>query len=124
MKIKGIAWGGTKTSKYEASAKFFKDVLGLTPKNTEVDVTVFQLPNGDLFEVIGPTQAVELNELVSGPKIDFLVDDVAAARAEMEKQGVQFFGPVYNSSEQSWTNFMGPDGYLYGLTDLHSHPAH
>ena len=124
VKIKGIAWGGSKTDKYEVTAKFFKDTLDFPVLSTENDVTIFRLPNGDIFEAVGPTQAVELNEHVSGPKVDFLVDDVHTARKELEQLGVKFLGPVYENPDQSWTHFWAPDGYLYGLTDMHGHPAH
>lgn len=126
VKIKGIAWAGTKVDKdkYEATAKFFKDILGFKAVRTEEDVTIFQLPNSDLFEAIGPTQAPELNDFVVGPKVDFLVDDVRSARSELEKLGVKFEGPIYEGTDQSWTHFFAPDGHLYGLTDMHGHPAH
>ena len=124
IRIKGIAWAGTKTDKYEETAKFFTEILGFTVLRSDKDITVYRLPNADLFEAIGPTQAVELNDIVSGPKVDFLVDDVRATRSEMEELGVIFEGPVYDGPYQSWTNFYGADGYLYGLTDMHGHPAH
>jgi catechol 2,3-dioxygenase-like lactoylglutathione lyase family enzyme len=124
IKIKGIAWAGTKTDNYEETAKFFKDVLGFKVLRSDKDITVYRLPNDDVFEVIGPTQAVELNELVKGPKVDFLVDDVRETRREMEQSGVKFEGPVYDGPIQSWTNFHADDGHLYGLTDMHGHPDH
>jgi len=126
IKIKGICWGGTKVSEdqYEATAKFFKEVMGFKPYCVLDGVTIFKLPNGDLFESISPRQAVELNGIVSGPKIDFLVDDVAETRREMEKLGVKFEGPILRNPDQSWTNFWAPDDHLYGLTDMLGHPDH
>lgn len=121
-KIKGIAWAGTKTDKYEKTAKFFKEILGLKPVREEKDITVFQLPNGDLFEVIGPTQGTSLGDLVSGPKVDFLVDNAREVRRELEELGVPFHGPLFGDEVQSWTHFFAPDGYLYGLTDMPDHP--
>jgi hypothetical protein len=125
VKIKGIAWAGTKLDKekYEQTSKFFKDMLGFTPQRALDGLTIFELPNGDYFEVIGPNQAVELNGLVTGPKVDFLVDDVREAREELEKMGLKFEGPIYEAADQNWTHFWAPDGYLYGLTDMHAHPA-
>jgi len=125
VKIKGIAWAGTKLEKdqYEKTAIFFRDVLGFKVQRLLDGLTIFELPNGDLFEVIGPDQAPELNGKVSGPKIDFLVDDVREARAELEKLGLRFEGVVLDAPDQSWTHFFAPDGHLYGLTDMHDHPA-
>ena len=124
VKIKGIVWAGTKVEqdKYQATADFFRDVLGFKPQRTFDGLTIFELPNGDLFEVIGPDHAVELNGVVSGPKVDFLVEDVREARRELEEQGMQFEGDVIDAEDQSWAHFFAPDGHLFGLSDMHGHP--
>jgi len=126
VRIKGICWGGTKVSEeqYEATAKFFTEVMGFKPYCVQDGAVIFQLPNSDIFETVSPRQAVELNGIVSGPKIDFLVYDVAETRREMEKLGVKFEGPIQSNSDQSWTHFWAPDGHLYGLTDMLGHPDH
>jgi hypothetical protein len=125
MKIKAIGWGGTKVSREEHAeiSAFFKDVMGFPVISVDEDIIIFRLPSGDIFEVIGPTQATELNDLIDGPKMDFLVDDVHAARKELEARGVEFVTPVLTGSSFSWTNFRGPDGNIYGLTDDPDHPA-
>jgi len=125
-RIKGIAWGGTRVDKdkYEATVKFFKDVIGFEVTVSDKDVTIYKLPNGDAFEILRPRQAVEQNNLVSGPKIDFLVDNVAETRKEMEKLGVKFEGSIQHNAYNNYTSFWAPDGYLYGLTDWLNHPGH
>lgn len=119
MTVKGITWVGTRTKNIEGMTKFCIEQLGLKPVTLEPEKSIFALPNGDLFEIMAPSVSLrqpELEELAC-PKADFLVDDVVAMRAEMEKMGVEFVGPVYSSRKHSWTNFRAPDGHIYGLTD-------
>lgn len=123
MKIQGIVWAGTKTKNYEGTVAFFRDVLGIQVREAVPDVTVFEFPNGDLFEVIGPSQAPEM-DVVTGPKVDFLVTDVDEAVAELSAKGCKFVGPVYRATIQNWANYYAPDGNLYGITDLFIHPLH
>ena len=53
---------------------------------------------------------------------EFLVGDVAAARAELEALGAEPLGPVHHADDgNSWAHFRAPDGHVYGLT---SHPGH
>ena len=83
----------------------------------------FELPNGDVFEIVAPG-VVGLPDWEC-PKIDFLVEDVAAARAEMEAKGVEFVRPIESTPEVGfvWTHFRAPDGHLYGLTSIEGHPG-
>ncbi len=125
MSILGIAWAGFKTTaeNFDDMVAFYRDILGFRICYEDKDVVTFKLPNGDLFEVIGPTQAVELNDMV-GLKVDFLVDNVDETVAELEKKGVKFDTSVFHASDQNWINFVGPNGCYFGFTDLFAHPGH
>jgi len=53
----------------------------------------------------------------TGPVAGFLVEDVEGARAELEKAGISFIGPVHRYDEHSaWSHFVGPDGNVYEIT--------
>lgn len=124
MKIKGIAWAGTKTKKYDETVAFFRNILGLRIRESIADLTVFEFPNGDLFEVIGPGLAPEM-EILTGPKVDFFVDDVPATVSELKAKGFKIEGSIYSTPGiQNWANFYSPDGNMYGITDLKTHPLH
>jgi len=123
MRIKGIVWAGTKTVKYDETVAFFVDTLELKIHETSPDLTVFRLPNGDIFEVIGPKLSPEM-DVLTGPKVDFLVENVDCAVAELENKGCKLQGKIYRSDTQNWANFLAPDGNMYGITDLSSHPLH
>jgi len=121
MKIKGIAWAGTKTEKYNETRTFFKDVLNLNVVEDKGIVTIFELPNGDIFEVLSPEGAPEIGH-PKGCKVDFLVEDVFQSVEELKAAGCETTGPVYSEYTQDWTNFQGPDGNLYGFTNMKFHP--
>src|SRR4026208_666749 len=122
MRIKGIVWLGTRTADFEQMTDFCRDLLGLSQRTIEPGFAVFELPNGDLFDVFGPEQS--FNTFMTPPGAGFLVDDILAARAEMEAKGIEFIGPIEGESDDyKWTHFRAPDGFVYELTYSAAHPA-
>jgi hypothetical protein len=122
MKIKGIVWLGTYTDRFDQMTSFCRDLLGLSQRSLEPGMAVFEMPNGDVFEVFGPELSTE--DFMQHPVAGFLVDDIAAARMEMEAQGIEFLGPIQGDSDDyKWTHFRAPDGFVYELTYSTAHPA-
>ena len=122
MKVKGIVWLGTRTSNFDAMLHMYRDVMGLPITHEEPGFVVMELPNGDLVEVFGEDSPY--NTFFTHPVAGFLVDDIAAARAEMESQGIEFIGPIEGEENgYSWTHFRAPDGYIYELTYSPNHSA-
>jgi len=116
MKMKGLAWMGTRTGEFEATSSFFRDTLGLEVSHEEPDFAVYRLPNGDAVEVFGPSDRTH-EHFEIGPVVGFLVDDIEEARSELEADGIQFMGPVHTADDGgSWSHFRGPDGNVYELT--------
>lgn len=119
MELKGIAWLGSRTQKFDEMVAFCSEKLGLKQVLTKPNMAVFLMPNGDVFEIMAPQIDASQPELekMECPKAEFLVDDVHQTRQEMEAIGIEFVGPVYVAEKHAWTNFRAPDGHLYGLTD-------
>jgi hypothetical protein len=67
---------------------FCRDLLGLTQTLLEPGFAVFDLPNGDQLEIFGPAEST--NTFITHPVARFLVDDIVAARSEMEAKGIEF----------------------------------
>jgi len=112
--IKGLKWLGVRTPHFEAMAGFCRDVLGLTTLSHGSDCVDFELPNGDRVEIFAPSFATE--EPLDVPVVGFLVDDVRAARRELEGRGVEFIGPVHEGASLAWSYFRAPDGHMYEIT--------
>lgn len=122
MKIKGIVWLGTRTDRFEEMTAFCRNLMGLSQRMLEPGFAVFELPNGDLFEVFGADQS--MNAFMEHPVAGFLVDDIVAARAEMENSGIEFLGPIEGETDDyKWTHFRAPDGFVYELTYSTAHPS-
>ena len=82
MKIKAIVWLGTRTSNFEAMVNLYQNIMGLDLVHQEPGFVVLDLPNGDRVEVFGNESSY--NTFFTNPVAGFLVDDIHAARLEME----------------------------------------
>jgi hypothetical protein len=68
-----------------------------------------------LQELLGASKARQVAPLATeSRRSESQVDDVRAARKEIESHGVEFVTDV-NGNSEAWTYFRGPDGYLYEL---------
>jgi catechol 2,3-dioxygenase-like lactoylglutathione lyase family enzyme len=115
MKIKGLVWLGTRTSNFDAMVNLYQNIMGLEITHQEPGFVVIDLPNGDRVEVFG--EASSYNTFFTNPVAGFLVDDISAARAEMESQGIEFIGPTEIVEDgYAWAHFRAPDGFIYELT--------
>ena len=116
MKARELVWLGTRTRNFDETVRFFGHTRGLRKSYEEPDFTVFRLPNGDTVEVFGPGDTGH-EHFDTGPVAGFLVDDVRAARAELEAGGIPFLSPLHESDDgAAWSHFRGPDGNVYEIT--------
>jgi hypothetical protein len=121
MKIKGIVWLGARTDRFDEMTDFCRDLLGLSQTLLEPGFAVFDMPNGDRLEIFGPQGSY--NTFFTHPVAGFLVDDIEAARAELEAKGIEFLGPIQGDKNYKWTHFRAPDGFVYELTYSTTHPS-
>ena len=116
MKVRKIAFVGTRTDRPQEMADLFERVLGLEPTHAGDDMWAYRLPDGGIAEVFGPS----LNDhFTTGPVTEFLVDDVEAATEELREAGVEIvFGPARSKKAGlTWAHFRAPDGNLYGVIE-------
>ena len=116
MKVRSIRWLGTPTDRFAETVAFARDILGLRLQLEQEDFAVFELENGDTFEVFGPKGIADGHEFMVAPVAGFEVDDVVAARREMEAKGIRFIGEVHHGASSAWSHFYGPDGHVYEIT--------
>ena len=115
MKFKGFVWLGTGAPNFDAMVNLYQNIMGLEITHQEPGFVVMDLPNGDRVEVFG--EASSYNTFFTNPVAGFLVDDISAARAEMESQGIEFIGPTEIVEDgYAWAHFRAPDGFIYELT--------
>ena len=116
MQVTRIGWAGTRTGDYSAMVEFLTAVLGLTLAHEAPDFAVLDLPSGDTFEVFGPSDQDHLY-FTSGPVVGFVVEDLPAAVAELERAGVELLGGDVDDRGEGWRHFRAPDGNVYELTN-------
>jgi glyoxylase I family protein len=116
MQIKGITFVGTRTGARSAMGTFVRDVLGLAPTTVDgADAEMFALPDGSTFAVTSPDGP-------DGPDdtertVGFLVEDIAAAAAELKASGVTVDEEIAETTTQRYLHFRAPDGRLYELVE-------
>jgi len=121
MKVKGLIWLGTRTSRFDEMLNLYHNVMGISVTHQEPGFVVMDLPNGDRVELFGDESAY--NTFFTHPVVGFLVEDIIAARAEMESQGIEFIGPIETTDDgNAWSHFRAPDGFIYELTYSPEHP--
>src|SRR5436190_15450350 len=105
VEVRGIAWLGTRTARFDEMTAFAENVLGLEPKLREEGMVMYQLPRGDLFEVFAPNDPGGGHP--AGVAGGFLVDDADVAVAELRAHGVEVTH-VESAGEYRWAYFRAP----------------
>jgi catechol 2,3-dioxygenase-like lactoylglutathione lyase family enzyme len=113
MRVLGYTWVGVRTANLNSTARFFADVLGLPIIHEGKGLVQFELPSGQVFEVFGAEN--RYYHLHVCPIVGFQVENVRAAKKELESQGTEFVTEVYGDDLEAWAYFRGPDGYLYEI---------
>ena len=125
VNVRRLAWLGTRTERFEDTAAFFRDVLGLSLKHEAPGFAMFQLPEAenDYVEVFAHDYP-EFSFFPNGLVVGLLVDDLAEARAEMEAAGAEVIDdPRWPEATRlpespggySWFHVLGPDGNVYAV---------
>jgi predicted enzyme related to lactoylglutathione lyase len=117
--VTGVDFVSVPTTDLEAAMEFYGEVLGL-PRST-----VWQRPGHDPVGAEYETGTVTLALLACGRlgiefrpnavPIALRVDDVAAARSELESRGVAFSGDILDSGVCHQAFFSDPDGNALAL---------
>ena len=116
MNISGVDFVTLPIQDFERSKAFYGGVLGLEESKQWGEMPAMEFEAGDL--TIAIMQPDAFGQKFSGPNsvpIAFHVDDVAAARTELEEQGVDFFIDTIDSGVCHMAHFKDPDGNVLML---------
>jgi catechol 2,3-dioxygenase-like lactoylglutathione lyase family enzyme len=119
MRVRRLAWLGTRTENFDETTAFFRDVLGIPMIYEESGFTMLQLPDADrdfveIFDRDHPS-AVPYS---TGPAIGLLVDDIEQARIELEAARIEILGPTTwldSMLGYGWFHVRAPDGNVYAI---------
>jgi predicted enzyme related to lactoylglutathione lyase len=108
--ITGVDFVAVSTHDLPKAVDFYGDTLGL-PRSVylqERNYAEFEL--GNLTLSVIDAEKMGLEHSVRGQQIAMHVDDVAGARAELERRGVEFHGETLDTGVCHMAFFNDPDG--------------
>ena len=108
--VKGVDFVFLPTRNYAAAAAFYGDVLGLERSVAYDKIPGGEFETGNLTLQLLESEAIGLQFEPSKSPVALHVDDVEAARAELESRGVSFEGETMDSGVCHMAFFTDPDG--------------
>jgi len=118
--VTGVDFVSVPTQDLDRATAFYTDVVGLTPgpvwQRPGSEAVGAEFETGTLTIALMVTEALGIEFSPHRVPIALHVDDVAAARAELESRGVTFLGETIDSGVCHQALFRDPDG---NVLDLH-----
>jgi catechol 2,3-dioxygenase-like lactoylglutathione lyase family enzyme len=103
------------TKYFDAAVEFYGNVLGLPESKRWGDMPAAEFETGNLTIAVMQSDAFGIEFRANNHPIELRVDDVAAARGELESRGVSFEGDIIDSGVCNQTFFADPDGNALAL---------
>jgi predicted enzyme related to lactoylglutathione lyase len=110
MKVTGVDFITVPTRNFEQADQFYGDVLGLERSKTWGDMPAREYETGSLTVVVMQSDAFGLEFERHSHPIALHVDDVAAARKDVEAKGVEFVADTMDTGVCFMAHFRDPDG--------------
>ncbi len=98
------------TRDFDAAAEFYGNVLGLPLSKRWGQMPAGEFETGNLTLAVMQSEAFGLEFRANNHPIELRVDDVEAARAELESRGVAFRADTLDSGVCHQAFFEDPDG--------------
>lgn len=108
--ISGVDFVGLPTRDLERAVAFYGQVLGLERSAYRPDRHYAEFEAGNLTINVMHAEKMGLQHHMVENPLALHVDDVAAARAELEQRGVQFDGDTFDTGVCHMAFFHDPDG--------------
>jgi catechol 2,3-dioxygenase-like lactoylglutathione lyase family enzyme len=108
--VTGVDFVAVPVTDYDAAAEFYGGVLGLPFRKRWGSMPAGEFQVGNLTVALMQSDAFGHEFRRSSTPIAFHVEDVEAARAELEAKGVAFRGDVLDSGVCHQAFFADPDG--------------
>ncbi|MEX0621005.1 MAG: VOC family protein [Solirubrobacterales bacterium] len=110
MQVTGVDFTIVPITDFERSKHFYAEVLGLEESKQWGEMPAQEFETGNLTIAIMKPEAFGREFLPNNFPIALRVDDVAAARAELEAEGVEFSADTIDSGVCHMAFFADPDG--------------
>ena len=110
MNISGVDFIAVPTQNFEKADEFYGDVLGLERSKQWGSMPAREYETGSLTIAVMQSDAFGIEFTPHSHPIALHVDDVQAAREELEGKGVKFRGDTIDSGVCHMAPFTDPDG--------------
>jgi len=129
MKVTGVDFITVPTQDFEKAEQFYGDVLGLERSKQWGNMPAREFETGSLTIALMQSDAFGVEFERHSHPIALHVDDVAAAREELESKGIEFVADTMDSGVCHMAHFQDPDGnalmlhHRYAPKDAKPDPA-
>ena len=110
MRVTGVDFITVPTRDFEQADQFYGSVLGLERSKRWGDMPAGEYETGSLTIAVMQSDAVGIEFERHSHPIALHVEDVAAARGELEAKGVEFVADTMDSGVCHMAHFKDPDG--------------
>jgi predicted enzyme related to lactoylglutathione lyase len=108
--VTGVDFTIIPTADIDRAVDFYENVLGLERSKQWGNMPAHEFETGNLTIAVVQMDAFGQEFSPHRSPIAFRVDDVAAAKAELESRGVKFMGDIIDSGVCHQAIFQDPDG--------------
>ena len=110
MNVTGVDFVCVPTQNWEQSKEFYGETLGLERSKQWGEMPASEFETGSLTIALMQSDAFGIEFKPHSHPIALHVDDVAAAREELESKGVEFRADTMDSGVCHMAHFRDPDG--------------
>ena len=110
MNVTGVDFITVPTADFEKADQFYGDVLGLERSKRWGSMPAREYETGSLTIAVMQSDSFGIEFPPHSHPIALHVDDVHAARTELEEKGVEFAGDTMDSGVCHMAHFADPDG--------------
>ena len=121
--VTGVDFINVPTQDFDAAVEFYGTVLGLPESKRWGDMPAAEFETGNLTIVVMRSDAFGLEFRPNNHPIELRVDNVEAARAELESRGVAFEGDILDSGVCHQAFFEDPDGNALAIHHRYAPPT-
>ena len=121
--VTGTDFVTVSTRNYDAAVEFYGGVLGLPFSKRWGQMPAGEFETGNLTLAVMQSEAFGMDFRANNHPIELRVDDVPAARAELESRGVVFKGDTLDSGVCHQAFFEDPDGNVLAIHHRYAPPA-
>jgi predicted enzyme related to lactoylglutathione lyase len=108
--VKGVDFVGLPTRDLASAVEFYGTTLGIPMSVHMPERNFAEFETGNLTLNVLHAEKMGLEHHTVGNPVALHVDDVAAARADLESKGVQFQGDIFDTGVCHMAFFTDPDG--------------